>query len=141
LSQFENRKLLENVTESGQGFYNKWMTDPSTFIAGWSMPALSEPGIVALTTAALVAWNTWKQNRQGKQLTAVHILTNSAMGAQLKINVDFANQNAVLLHRLADISKEAGDLAAATAADVIVETQKALYQEHLLKQAKVDATQ
>jgi hypothetical protein len=61
------------------------------------------------------------------------------MGAQLKLNVDFAQQNAVLAHRLAAISKEEGDVAAANAADVTVTSQKAIYQEHLIRQAKVDA--
>lgn len=110
-----------------------------TMFGGWSLPTITEQGIVGLTTAALVAWNTWRQQKQGKQVTAIHTLTNSAMGAQLKLNVEFAQQNSVLAHRLAAISNSEGDIAAAAAADVVVETQKAIYQEHILRQAKVDA--
>jgi hypothetical protein len=110
-----------------------------TMFGEWSLPTITEQGIVGLTTAALVAWNTWRQQKQGKQVTAIHTLTNSAMGAQLKLNVEFAQQNSVLAHRLAAISNSEGDIAAAAAADVVVETQKAIYQEHILRQAKVDA--
>jgi hypothetical protein len=112
-----------------------------TAFGGWSMPTLTEQGIVGLATAALVAWNTWRASKNDKVVKSIHVLTNSAMGAQLKLNVEFAQQNAVLAHRLSALSKEQGDIAAATAADVVVETQKAIYQEHLLRQAKVDAQQ
>lgn len=108
---------------------------------GWALPTLTEPQVVGLVTAALVAWNTWRAGKQEKVVKSIHVLTNSAMGAQLKLNVEFAQQNAVLAHRLSAISKEEGDIAAATAADVVVETQKAIYQDHLLRQAKVDAQQ
>ena len=110
-----------------------------TVFSGWMIPTISEQGIVGLTTAVLVAWNTWRQSKQSKTVNAIHTLTNSAMGAQLKLNVQFAEQNAVLAHRLAEMSKSEGDVAAATAADVVVESQKAIYQEHLVRQAKVDA--
>jgi hypothetical protein len=110
-----------------------------TVVGSWTLPAVTEQGLVGLITALLVTWNTYRQSKQGKQVTAIHTLTNSAMGAQLKINVDFAQQNAVLAHRLAAISKDEGDVAAANAADVIVTSQKAIYQEHLIRQAKVDA--
>lgn len=106
---------------------------------GWGALPLNEPALVGLITAALVTWNTWRASKQAKVVRQIHTLTNSAMGMQLKLNVDFAKQNAVLAHRLADISHEEGDIAAAKAADVVVEIQTAIYQEHLIKQAEVDA--
>jgi hypothetical protein len=105
------------------------------------MPNINESEIVGLTTALLVAWNTWRASKNDKVVKSIHTLTNSAMGAQLKLNVDFCEKNAVLARRLASITKEDGDAAAATAAEVLVEAQKSVYQDHLLRQAKVDATQ
>jgi hypothetical protein len=104
------------------------------------MPNITESEIVGLTTAVLVAWNTWRASKNDKVVKSIHTLTNSAMGAQLKLNLQFAERFAVQAHRLASITKETGDLAAAVAADVDVEAQKSVYQDHLLRQAKVDAT-
>jgi hypothetical protein len=101
--------------------------------------AINDNLIVGFVTALLVAWNTWRAARSAKVVRSIHTLTNSAMASQLKVNVEFSQQNAVLSHRLADISKSEGDIAAAVAADVVVEAQKQIYQEHMLKQAKVDA--
>jgi hypothetical protein len=54
-----------------------------------------------------------------------HTLVNNAMGVQLKLN-------AVMARRLATMTRETADVAAAKAADD-------LYAEHMAKQAKVDA--
>jgi hypothetical protein len=103
------------------------------------IPNVTESEIVGLVTAVLVSWNTWRASRNEKVVRSIHTLTNSAMGAQLKLNVQFAEKIAVGAHRLADVTKEAGDAAAAIAAEVVVEAQKSIYQDHLLRQAKVDA--
>jgi hypothetical protein len=70
---------------------------------------------------------------------AIHTLSNSAMGAQLKKNVQFAKANAILYHRLAVISGIPSDLAAAMAADVVTESEVELLNTHLAQQAKVDS--
>jgi hypothetical protein len=106
-------------------------------VTGWTVPNTAET--VAFMTAFLVAWNTWRASKNDKVVKDIHTLTNSAMGAQLKLNVTFAEQNAVKSKRIAAMTKEEGDIAAATADDVIVEQQRAIYQEHLVRQAKVDA--
>ena len=110
----------------------------------WMAP--STPEVIGLTTAVLVAWNTWRQSLADKKaakvekvVNAVHTLTNSAMGSQLKLNVEFAERISVQAHRLADLSKQDADIAAALAADVVVKEQEAVYQEHLVRQAKVDS--
>lgn len=56
---------------------------------------------------------------------AIHVLVNSSMMAQLKIS-------AVALRRIADLTKHAGDIAAA-------ELAEKLLHEHEKKQAAVDA--
>jgi hypothetical protein len=113
--------------------------------------ALSSSEMVTVTgffTAALVAWNSYQGARRDKKIESIkktgeatHTLSNSAMGAQLKLNVEFAQSNAVILHRMADYTKTEGDAAAALAADVKLEAQKVIYQAHLVQQAKVDATE
>jgi hypothetical protein len=85
------------------------------------------------------AWSTWRQNKTGSTVDKIHTLSNSAMGAQLTLNVEFAQANAVQAHRIAEITKGEGDMAAAIAADVKVESQKKLLNEHLVAQARVDA--
>jgi hypothetical protein len=102
------------------------------------MPSSAE--VVELTIAALVAWNTWRASKNDKVVRDIHTLTNSAMGAQLKLNVTFAEQNAVKSKRIAELTKSEGDIASAAADDLIVEEQKAIYQEHLVRQARVDAS-
>lgn len=106
-------------------------------VTGWSVP--TSPEVIALTTAALVAWNTWRASKNDRVVKDIHTLTNSAMGSQLKLNVEFAERISVQAHRLAIVTKEEGDVAAALAADVVVKEQQAVYQEHLVRQAKVDA--
>ncbi len=61
------------------------------------------------------------------------------MGEQLKTAVQFATSTSVIAHRLADLTKEAGDAAYATATDVVVKEQQALLQKHLTAQAVIDA--
>jgi hypothetical protein len=104
----------------------------------WAFPPIGMPEVVGITTAILVAWNAWRANKTAKVVNAVHTLTNSAMGAQLKINVDNAQRAAVMAHRIADITKQEGDIAAAKAADLEVIQQQAVYQDHVVRQAKVD---
>ena len=85
------------------------------------------------------AWSIWRQKKTGKTVDSIHTLSNSAMSAQLTLNVNFAKAIAVQARRIADDSKQQGDIAAATAADVVVASQQKLLDEHLLAQAKVDA--
>lgn len=100
----------------------------------------------SMGTAAAIAfiafmsvWNNRQNKKTADVVDKVHTLSNSAMGAQLKLNVEFAEANAVQAHRISEITKEDGDAAAAAAADVRVKSQQFLYQEHLTQQAKVDS--
>jgi hypothetical protein len=93
----------------------------------------------AVLLGIFTVWSVWRQSKTGKIVQQVHILSNSAMGAQLEINVNFAKEIAVLKHSLADRSKADGDIAAAIAAEVVVEDQKKKLIDHQIQQAKVDA--
>jgi hypothetical protein len=102
--------------------------------------------LALLGVAVIGAWTAAKQSARDKEVAsikktgeAVHTLTNSAMGAQLKNAVVLAKQSAAFAHRVADSTKEAGDIAAAVAADTVVEDQEAILQIHLMNQAKADA--
>ena len=67
------------------------------------------------------------------------MLSNSAMGSQLQSKVETTQQIAVLSHRLAEYTKQPEAEAAAIAADLKVLQAKQEYQDHLIRQAKVDA--
>ena len=105
-------------------------------VAGWTVP--TTPEVVAFVTASLVCWNTYSNRKQSKVVDEIHTLTNSAMGAQLKLNVVFAEQNAVKSRRIAELTKEGGDIAEAQAANIVVLEQRRIYQEHLMRQAVID---
>jgi hypothetical protein len=101
--------------------------------------------LALLGIAAISAWTAAKQANRDKTVASIkktgeatHTLSNSAMAAQLKMNVQFATQTSVLAHRLADVTKQAGDIAAAIAADIVIKEQEAILQKHLIAQAKVD---
>ena len=85
------------------------------------------------------AWSIWRQKKTGSVVDKIHTLSNSAMGAQLTLNVNFAKSIAVQAHRIADNSQQQGDIAAALAADVVVTSQQKLLDEHLIAQAKLDS--
>jgi len=70
---------------------------------------------------------------------ATHTLSNSSMGAQLKLNVVALRTAAVALHRLAVQTKADADIAAAKAADVAVHEAESILEIHLQRQAQVDA--
>jgi ribose/xylose/arabinose/galactoside ABC-type transport system permease subunit len=102
--------------------------------------------IALLGIAAIGAWQATKAAARDKIIVSIkktaeatHILSNSAMGEQLKTAVQFATSTSVIAHRLADLTKEAGDAAYATATDVVVKEQQALLQKHLTAQAVIDA--
>jgi hypothetical protein len=113
--------------------------------------ALDNPTIQSLAllgVAMMSAWTAHKASQAetkisvvNKTVDAVHVLSNSAMAAQLKMNVQLARSNAVMAHRLATITKEPGDEAAAIAVDVQVIEHERILQEHLIQQAKVDSQQ
>jgi hypothetical protein len=108
-----------------------------------TMPDLSKinaQSVIILATLVVGAWNARQASKIKATGEAVHLLSNSAMAAQLTQNVQFSQAIAVLAHRIAKDSQQEGDLAAAAAADLVVLEQKKLLQEHLIKQAKVDAT-
>jgi hypothetical protein len=101
------------------------------------------PGIIAAigggAAAIIGALNRRDVKSVKKTSEATHILSNSAMGAQLAINVELLQALSVQAHRFASLTKQDGDVATAKAFDVRVEGAKKLYQEHLTKQAVVDA--
>jgi hypothetical protein len=94
--------------------------------------------IALLGILIMGAWNTAKISRVGKTANAIHTLSNSAMGAQLQQKVDLLKALAVFAHRFADIGNDA-DKAAATALDVRVRSAEKDLQDHLVRQALVDA--
>jgi hypothetical protein len=102
--------------------------------------------LALLGVAVISAWTAAKSAARDRKLESVkktgeatHTLSNSAMGAQLKMNVTFARAAAVMARRLAEVTKQSGDTAAAAAADVQVIEQEAILQVHLIQQARVDA--
>lgn len=91
--------------------------------------ATETAGYTAQQVKVKVAESTMDLNRKLDSLGAVtdktHVLVNSNMAVQLKLN-------AMVTRRLADITKYPADVAAADIAEQ-------LYHEHEVKQAKVDA--
>ena len=106
---------------------------------GWSITSVSTPEIVGLTTAFLVAWNTWRQSKISKTVEDVHTLTNSAMGKQLSDKVDLLVSLAVFARAAAEGGNPAAK-AAADAIDLRVASARKELQMHELNQAKVDAS-
>lgn len=111
-----------------------------------SLKGITGQDMMLLAIGAVTAWNSRRSGKRDEQVASIkatgeatHILSNSAMGAQLKLNVSFARAVAVMAHRVATITKEDGDLASAEAADIQVHDQEAILQLHLIQQAKVDA--
>jgi hypothetical protein len=107
-------------------------------IGAWSLSSVSTPEIVGLTTAVLVAWNTWRQSKMAKVVRDVHTLTNSAMGKQLLDKVDLLKAMAVM-SRAAAVEGDVAAIAAADALDNRVESAVQEYTQHQLNQARVDA--
>jgi hypothetical protein len=70
---------------------------------------------------------------------ATHTLSNSATGAMLQASLDDAIAASIQAHKLAELTKDAGYIAAAAAADVKVTQRRMLLQNHQVQQAKVDA--
>lgn len=96
--------------------------------------------IASLFSALLLTWTMYKSGQRDKVINAIHVLSNSAMGEQLKKNVQFAMAIAVMARRIAEQSKQVGDMAAAQAADLVVRQEQDLLNTHLIQQAKVDAS-
>lgn len=94
--------------------------------------------VAILGVAIITAWTAAKAAAIKRVADATHVLSNSAMGAQLLANVQNLEALSVLAHRFAENKNEA-DKAAADAIDVRVKAAKEEYQEHLKRQAIVDA--
>lgn len=69
---------------------------------------------------------------------AIYKLSNGRVTALLTVNMQFAKSIAVMAHRMAEVTRQAGDEAAALAADVQARQQEALLTSHLLAQAQVE---
>lgn len=102
--------------------------------------------LVQLAVALMVAYNTGRSVARDKVMSRVektgietHALSNSAMAAQLKLNVTFATTVWVMAKRMAAMTNEDGDIASAIAAEVRVKEQEEILQEHLLRQAHIDS--
>lgn len=93
--------------------------------------------IALLGILIMGAWNTAKISRVGKTANAIHTLSNSAMGAQLQQKVDLLKALSVFAHA-AQPSNDASE-AAADAVDIRVKAAEKELQDHLLRQALVDA--
>jgi hypothetical protein len=100
---------------------------------------ISTTDIMILAVGTITAWNAHQAGKIKRTGEATHLLSNSAMGEQKKLNVDFARRYAVQAHRFADMTNLDSDIAAAVAADVVVKEQESIYNQHLVQQAKVDA--
>lgn len=86
-------------------------------------------------------WDKIGDHRREKLMKSVkltgektHALSNGAMAFQKKLNIEFAERIAVQAHRLAGLTGDAGDVAAAVAAEVVVEQQREVYREHIARQ-------
>lgn len=79
--------------------------------------------IIAATSTIIIAW---MQNRQNRQLKAIHTLVNSATGVQLKLNSELSRWKA-------DQTNNPDHAKAADKAEK-------LYLEHEESQAKLDRT-
>jgi hypothetical protein len=101
----------------------------------WGLVGL---GVITLVNSTVSAVTNRRLAKQGVVIDKVHILSNSAMGSQLLSKVELLKALAVFAHRLAETGTEA-DVAAAKALDVRVIAAQVEYQDHLIKQAKVDA--
>jgi hypothetical protein len=95
--------------------------------------------LATLFTAVLTTWQQFVLNKVKKTGEATHMLSNSAMGAQLQDKVDVYKELAVMAHRLADYTSDPEAKAAAIACDVQVDKARLELREHLIRQAKVDA--
>jgi hypothetical protein len=94
---------------------------------------------VLLAIAVTTAWNTRQTSKIKSTGEATHILSNSSMGEQKKTNVELATQIAKLSHYIATLTNTEDARMAASAADVLVKEKEAIYKDHLVKQAIVDA--
>jgi hypothetical protein len=119
------------------------MMDP---VSPWAYAPASIAAFAAGVAAVIGAVNKRDIGTVRKELVSVkhtgeatHTLSNSAMGAQLQVNVATLEALSVVLHRVAVTSKEEADAAAALAVDVRVDAAKKVLQDHLTKQAVVDS--
>ena len=96
-------------------------------------------GIISILNHFSIKAGNKEINSVKKTGEATHTLSNSAMGAQLAINVELLQALSVQAHRFATMTGQEGDTATAKAFDVRVTGAQKLYQEHLTKQAVVDA--
>jgi len=130
-----------------------YLTMITVTLVGLALDNMTINSLALLGIALIGLWNSRKNAQIQKTASdtkktaddtktiavATHTLSNSAMGAQLQMQLQFSQQIAVLARRIAK-SGDPGDVAAATAADVVVKQQQEILQNHLVQQAKVDAT-
>ena len=108
-----------------------------------SSPLVHIIGFIIL--GIISAFNTWQSRRHGNALEQVKktgnsilTLSNGRLAATLLTNVQFSRQNLVLQKRIAELSKDRGDEAAALAAELVVKQQEALLNAHLEASAQVE---
>jgi len=108
--------------------------------------------IALVALSVLAAWNARQISMRGKQLATIkdttdtihnttetiHTLSNGRLAAVLTVNLQFARSIAVLTERVASITGEDGDIAAARAANLQVAQQEALLNAHLMAQSQVE---
>jgi hypothetical protein len=114
-------------------------------LSPWAYAPATVAAIAAGIAAVIGAINQREITGVKKDLTSVkhtseatHTLSNSAMGQQLRENLATLQAWAVDRHRIAANGQEA-EIAAAAAVDVKVEAARKALQDHLTKQAVVDA--
>ena len=123
------------------------MSEPSL---AQTSPLIYFPGIIgAIASAAAVVIGAINKRAVGEVKTelvsvkatgeSTHTLSNSARGDLLLNKVELLQALSVQAHRLAEITKESADAAAAVACDVKVAAAKTEYQKHLTQQAVVDS--
>ena len=96
-------------------------------------------------TACITMYSQWTLAKINRKATAIHILNNSNMGQQLRDKLALSKQISVMGWQLVAFRKEqnlsAGDAeSAAKASDIVVKNYERELQDHLIQQAKVDAT-
>jgi hypothetical protein len=97
---------------------------------------MSSDSVVLTILAVSTAYNTYKAQRNGKTLDAVHKLSNSAMAAQLRTKIELLEELTLMANRNAGTDPQ--KLQAAEALSVRVAAAKRDYLQHLEQQKAVD---
>jgi hypothetical protein len=109
----------------------------------WVSSWRSAPSWLTAAAAIIAAANGYLARREAKKSVVIardtHTLVNSQAGQALLQRVELLQALAVQAHRFAALTHDPGDAAAALAFEVQVKAAETSYQDHMRKQAVVDA--